>query len=258
MTVQKTIAAAAAVVVLVLLIGGGWYAYSVSTAKPVAGPDLVKDDPGAVTGVEAAPTASTHKLKVGVVISLHSAAEVFNGSPRGYKVQTRIVPDLDAPDIDLIPVIEAGSETDVNLKEQLQQLFPLAKPILDNDAAGLRSLQVIVAAEVWAPTDQLVANLDAAVNDGVRFFNDGISDPSGYNSPTHHGRNLAGLIDNAHFASPPNPVPCTCIENHPILGDLWGFPDIQLRPLGIMGQLPPEAKPLVKVTNPSDVSGAQR
>jgi RNA polymerase sigma factor (sigma-70 family) len=247
MTVQKTIALAAGALLLVLLVGGGWYAHHLSSAAPAS--DLATGD--------AAPAPAARRLKVGVVVSTHAAAELLSGRPRGYNVQIRIAPDLDAPDIDLTPIIESGSENDEGLKVQIEHFFRDNKPILDSDAAGLRSLDVIVAAEVWAPAESLLAALDSAVADGVPFFNDGLAENgTTYNTPLHPARNLAGMVNNAHFASTQNPIACVCIENHPILGDLWGFPNIALRPLGIMGELPPDAKPLIKVANAADLPGS--
>jgi hypothetical protein len=253
LTIERIVTFAAAAILFVLVSAGGvvtWQAISHSTMT----------SPAPATSVATTlrqPTATAATIKVGVVISLRTAkADSPMKRPWGYEVQNRIAIDLQAPDVELYPIIEAGTEKEDKIPEQIELYFSGRKPI--SDADSLKQLDVIVANEVWVTTDDLLANIEAAVSSGVGFLNNGGigGGTPGLLSNHERGAHLAGL-GNARLGWSSQPVECTALVNHPILGPLWGLApaDLKLRPNGAYGELPKDATPLIRVTHEADGRG---
>jgi hypothetical protein len=208
-----------------------------------------------LTTTPATAPASTGLIKVGVTVSKWTAdTNSPSAKPWGYGVQTRIIPELRAADIDFYPVIESGSQTDPALLQQLKTFFPNHPPIEGSNADALKQLDVLVAHEDWMVPAEFLAGVDQAVSDGLPLLNIG---GMGWARPGLHGSNapaqrLTGLLL-AQGGYSDGMVECEILTDHPILGSLADRKTISLKPLGAYGVLPDDATPLIKVIDPAAV-----
>jgi hypothetical protein len=190
---------------------------------------------------------------VGVTVSRWTAeTENPSGKPWGYDVQTRIVREITSPDLQLYPIIEPDSQDAPEQAAQLARYFPNREPIDGSDADALKRLDVIVAHEYWMVHTEVLAAFDTAVGDGVGLLNIG---GMGWASPGFNGDStlavhLTGFTE-ANGAYTNGPTQCQVLQPHEILGQLGAAKQLSLRPLGAYGLLPPNATPLMKVTDMS-------
>jgi hypothetical protein len=190
-------------------------------------------------------------IRVGIILSRTTADTLGpDKAPRGYDKQIRIAADLNVADIDIFPIVEAGTDRDPRVAGGLRHYFPRHGPIAGEDADALKHLDVIANAEVWSTTPELLSAVDAAVQSGVGLFNFyGLGDGRpGIGEPDSAMRHLSGLPD-LRFGVTFDAVDCQVLSNHPILGHLFSVRGLRLRPMGVYGPLPPGATGLVGVTN---------
>jgi RNA polymerase sigma factor (sigma-70 family) len=161
-------------------------------------------------------------IKVGVYVSLNTALKRSQGAQRNWNGQFNILTELEgAPELELIPLIEPGSESDARLMRQLQLRFPRKVALDVTDPAALRTLDVIIACHVCLPLDEALAAIDSTVRGGtgllIRQCLGG--DNNGYARPVV--RDLKGLAE-----ADPDAVRATgfgtaeIIAPHPLLGTL--------------------------------------
>lgn len=172
-------------------------------------------------------------------------------APWGYKHMTVITRELKSRSIQLIPVIEPGTETDPLLAEMLARQFRGVAPINGHDAGQLGTLNVLVAAQVWAATPEMIAATDEAVSNGLGLL---IRQAFGDWRPgfTPQVLRLHGLKEGAYARTTPwnKFVPAEIIGEHPILGTLSGKQSTELAdvlPTGAYGVLSDGAMPLVRL-----------
>jgi RNA polymerase sigma-70 factor (ECF subfamily) len=188
-------------------------------------------------------------IRVGIVLSRTTAGSLGPDlKPRGYVKQLRIAAELTAADIELIPVIERGTDGDPAGAAGIRQVFAGRQPIRAEDPAALKALDVVAVAEISETTPNVMAGVDNAVGAGVGLFNtDGFGIGSrGLNQANAAIDHLSGYSE-FQYGYTVNAFPCDVLTNHPILGQLFSVPDLQLRPMGLAGVLPPGAIPLIRV-----------
>ncbi|MDB5324669.1 MAG: hypothetical protein JWM57_238, partial [Phycisphaerales bacterium] len=196
------------------------------------------------------------KIRVGLIVSKLTADEHQSDTSAktwGYQRNTRSIPELRSPDIEIVPIIEPGSEGDPELLAVLSNSFPDQPYILGDQVDDLDHLDVIVAAFVlYVPQSELDA-IDAAVKHGrgliIRQFM-GLRSPGLENVQLQA---LCGVTSAKFFNSRGNELmKCKVIAGHPILGSLsrpekMGS-ELSLYPNGYCGQY--TGTPLVEVVNP--------
>jgi RNA polymerase sigma factor (sigma-70 family) len=234
----------AAIAATLLLVGGIWFGIQLAQGLVMA-----QNGP-------ASQPAAGKPIKVGVTVSAWTAeTNSPSGKPWGYTVQTRIAAELRAPDIELYPIIEPGSQDKVEQIAALKAAYP-NRPVIDGgDPDALKQLDVIVAHEDWMVPDEVLAAFDKAVDGGVSLLNIG---GMGWATPGIRGNDprparLAGLTEGQGGSTPEGPVTCDVLLAHDILGPIGMKTTVQLKPLGAFGQLPADAIPLVKVRDTSKI-----
>ena len=89
----------------------------------------------------------------------------------GDRMPVLVVPRLNAPDMELYPIVEPDTAEKEPFASVLSQNFPGMKPILATDAEALGGLDVIVAHASWDTTPEIVEALTKAIRDhGVGFM----------------------------------------------------------------------------------------
>jgi len=192
-------------------------------------------------------------IKVGITVSnLTAITKSPSGKPWGFDVQTRIVAELNSPDMEFIPVIESGTEKEDAQVAQLTKVFPNKTPIDGSDPAALKKLDVLVAHEDWMVPHEMLMGVHQAAKDGLPLLNIG---GLGWASPGlategSPAGELTGFKEvQGGYTS--NPVLCKIVKTHPLLGDWNKQQTISLRLLGAYGELPPDATPLVQIADPA-------
>jgi hypothetical protein len=192
-------------------------------------------------------------IKVGVVVSrLNSTNHEPSGKLFGFEKCSRVAKDLRGADMDIRPIVEAGSESSEPQAAALKVYFPGKKPIDAGDDAGLAGLDVIVACEVWVPDPALVSSIQKAVSGGVSMLNGGgMGEATGGSDGAVPA--LAGLGE-ARWGQSGEPIACEVVAEHPILSGFHVGQKLKLRPLGLYGPLVAGSIPLIKVANAEDIS----
>jgi hypothetical protein len=237
----KALASVAAALLLVAAIGSAGF-LAIRAARPA--------DVSANVAAVAAPANATRPIEVGVYVSLETATKNHTGDARGWD-QLRIVDELKvAPDFDLNPLIEPGSEKDPQLALKLKQYFPEKAPIDVTDVAAIERMDVLIAASAHFAPEYALSALETAVRDGsglvVRQCLGG--DNNGYSRPV--ARRLRFLDeadpDSLNTAGRSNAV---VVASHVLLGTLSGKLDVSipLDPYGGYGSLMSGATPLLEV-----------
>jgi hypothetical protein len=191
-------------------------------------------------------------IKVGVVVSLlNSTNHEPSGKLFGFEKCSRVAKDLRGADMDIRPIVDAGSESSGAQAASLRVYFPGKKAIDGGDDAGLAGLDVIVACEVWVPDPALVQSVHKAVSGGVSMLNGG-----GIGSTTRDSEEVSALAgqQESRWGQSSGPIACTVVADHPILAGFHVGETLKLRPLGLYGPLVAGAVPLIKVSNPGDFS----
>src|SRR5205823_2655963 len=140
------------------------------------------------------------------------------------------------PNLEIIPVIETGTQDQDQMPEKLKQYYPSVAPIDGGNVDALKTLDVIVANPTWRTSDELSAAVEAAVKSGVGLLNvAGMGkETPGYGPDTPVTAHLAGLFEGA-YAYNPNAVKCKILADHPLLGKMSGRRGrtVQLWPNGV-------------------------
>lgn len=205
--------------------------------------------------VPSAAGAPRGPVKVGVYVSFRTGtAKATATGQRNWQQQFRIAEEMRDASLELIPLVEPGTERDPDMATRLTGAFG-NKPVVDvTRVEELRKLDVIVAASVCYPTDAALAAIDAAVHDGtgliVRQCLGG--DDNGYLRPVV--RRLRLLDDAAADALlPVRDSDATVVGNHPLLGRLAEQPNrtIKIRTFGGYGSPAPGSTPLLVLRDTS-------
>ena len=264
------------VVVALLLVGAGtlWLNNALHQRRDTSPTELapaLAPSPAAVPAPPPPPAPPpAEPIKVGIILSHEMAIMdlLADGqtvqktpAPWGYKHSALITKELKSRTIQLIPVIEPGTETDPPLAQILQRQFAGIAPINGHDAAELGTLNVLVAAQVWAATPEMLAAANQAVNNGLGLL---IRQAFGDWRPgfTPDVLRLHGLKDGGYARTTPwnKPIPAEIIGEHPILGTLSGKQSTELAdvlPTGAYGILTDDAMPLMRLKYPERILPAR-
>jgi RNA polymerase sigma factor (sigma-70 family) len=228
MNAKATFAALAAAVVL-LLMGVGTYVF-ISRAPHA----------------EAAATSQAARIKVGVIVSHYTATgPSWIGKPYGYFSLQQVLKELRDPSLELIPVIEPGSEVEPGLKAELRKDFAGAKPVVAIDAGSLAKLDVIVAAGIANANKDLLNAVEGRVKAGGGFL---IRESFGVVTPGYNEQVTAlnGLAEGNYGFTLKGGVAKVAME-HPLLGTLKVGDRVGFIANGAFGILPEEGKGLVEL-----------
>jgi hypothetical protein len=238
--------------------GGAPTASAQATSGPSAPNNVVSAAAGPAVSPSAGLTLAVPNLdgkppiKVGVVVSLlNSTNHEPSGKLFGFEKCSRVAKDLRGADMDIRPIIEAGSESSEAQAASLKVFFPGKKSIDAGDDAAMSELDVIVACEVWVPDPALVQSIHRAVSGGVSMLNGGgMGEASGDSEAVAA---LAGQTE-SRWGQSSGPIACEVVADHPVLAGFHVGQTLKLRPLGLYGPLVAGSVPLIKVTDVQNVS----
>ncbi len=196
--------------------------------------------------------------RVGVFLSLSTAREAETPTHlRNFNSQTTILSELRADDLELVPLVEHGSQTDEVQVKTLAALFPGKQPIDIADLAAVNvdaQPDVIVVCRACYPAEEALPALEAVVRGGtgivVRQCLGG--DRDGYKRESV--RNLRLFVECEPDAILPidgTKSEATIVNAHPLLGDLSTHvgQTIQMGSYGAYGVLEKDATPLIRLTS---------
>jgi hypothetical protein len=197
-------------------------------------------------------------IKVGVYLSQFTVTgpSWLGDRHYSYTSQVRFIPrDLSHAELDLYPLIEAGSESDPELAALLKQNFAGRKPLNIADPAALRQVDVIVASVVYNVPDDALAAMEQVVREGKGFISrQGFAATSPGFTPSVLA--LHGLADASYWRSRAN-IECEVVNEHPILGSLKKGSSLPVMANGTHGTLADQATSLALIQVKSDVPEAQ-
>jgi hypothetical protein len=195
--------------------------------------------------------AAAAPIKLGVVVSHFTATGPHWGEkPYGYDNQLRYLSGLKDAAIEIVPIVEPGTESDGTLTKLLSASFPGKTPVNGHDAEALKQLDVIAAFQLSNIREEMIKALNTAISGGVGFLNAGPGTVTpGHNAATNA---LAGYGE-AQYGWRPNDVECEVVGTHPLLGELSGNMGVimLLKPNGIFGEL--TGIPLLRVLDPDKI-----
>ena len=203
-----------------------------------------------------ATTQPNGKLKIGVLVSQYTATGPYlgGGKPYGYD-HTKIADDLRDDTIQLIPIIEPGSETDTELADAIKERFPDSEGqvYLVNDGAALKSMSAIVLARVPNIKEDALAGIHAAASEGTPLLIVGRAGNVNPGYKEQKVRDLVGMSE-AEYAWAPRPQPAEVLDAaHPLIKDLLTEgQQFNVQPAGALGKLVDGSKPLIKL-NPQEL-----
>jgi RNA polymerase sigma factor (sigma-70 family) len=207
----------------------------------------------AAATVTVAPPLVTAPMRVGIFVSRFTAeGPHVTRTPYGYGhlgVDRVLRTD---PLLQLIPVVEPGTEKDPKIIDMVRTTFLRVSPINGADSSQLMTLDVIVLPRVWNETTDVMNAIEFAARQGkgvliVAGF--GMTSPG--NSPQVD--RLNGLKKGNYRASD-DAVDCQVIADHPLLGTLSKGDSLSIEANGEFGVLPDDAVPLIRVKDPAAAS----
>ena len=214
---------------------------------------LSKPRQAAVPTVTVAPPLVTTPMRVGILVSRFTAeGPHMTRTPYGYgHLDVDRVLRTD-PLLQLIPVVEPGTETDPKITAMVRTTFLHVSPINGAEASQLMTLDVIVLPRVWNETPEVMNAIEFAARQGK-----GILIVAGF-AVTSPGSSpqvdrLNGLKEGNYQASA-NAVDCEVIADHPLLGKLSKGDSLSIEANGEFGVLPDDAVPLIRVKDPAAAS----
>lgn len=198
-----------------------------------------------------AADAPAKPIRLGIIVSKFTATGPhWISNPYGYGNQLQRLRELKDPGIELIPVIEPGTDDDPALAAILQRSFAGKTPVNGYQPAELKKLDVVMGHMIFNMQGEMADALVAAVTDGLGLVQQSCGSVTpGYTEAINA---LAGM-KNGEYGWNPRDVECEVIGTHPILGSLSGNfrAELDARPNGHIGQL--TGIPLIRVKNHSDV-----
>lgn len=152
--------------------------------------------------------------------------------------------------IDLIPVIEPGTEMADAVAGILKGTFR-GQPVIDGSSADqLKSLDVIACPRVWNQTPEVMEAIKAAVSEGT-----GLLIWSGLASITPGAGEIVAQLNGlqeGQYAWNPQAVECEVMVDHLLLGKLTKGQIVSLEPNGMCGILGSGASGLIRVKSEND------
>jgi len=200
-----------------------------------------------------AATQPSTKLKVGILVSQYTATGPFlgGGRPYGYD-HAKIAAELKDESVQLIPIIEPGSENDGDLADTITHRFPDAEGQVFSagDASALKTLNVIVLSRVPNLKDDALGGIHQAVSEGTSLL---IVGRVGNLNPGYKDekvRDLVGMKE-AQYAWESKLELAELIEPiDPLLKDaLPEGQELRIAPAGALGKLKEGSRPIAKLAS---------
>jgi len=207
----------------------------------------------AVPTITVAPAVVNAPMRVGIFVSRFTAkGPHMTRSPYGYghlDVDRILRTD---PLLQMIPVVEPGTENDPDITDMVRTTFLHVSPINGAEANQLMTLDVIVLPRVWNETPEVMNAIEFAARQGkgvliVAGF--AVTSPG----PSPQVDRLNGLKEGGYRASG-DAVDCEVIAHHPLLGTLSKGDFLSIEANGEFGVLPDGAAPLIRVKDPAAAS----
>ncbi|MGD0389754.1 MAG: sigma-70 family RNA polymerase sigma factor [Tepidisphaeraceae bacterium] len=207
----------------------------------------------AVPTVTVAPPLVTTPMRVGIFVSRFTAeGPHMTRTAYGYgHLDVDRVLRTD-PLLQLIPVVEPGTENDPKIIDMVRTTFLHVSPINGADSSQLMTLDVIVLPRVWNETPEVMNAIEFAARQGkgvliVAGF--AVTSPG----PSPQVDRLNGLKE-AKYGASDDAVDCQVIADHPLLGTLSKGDSLNIEANGEFGVLPDDAVPLIRVKDPAAAS----
>jgi RNA polymerase sigma factor (sigma-70 family) len=204
----------------------------------------------ATATVPVAPPLVTAPMRVGIFVSRFTAeGPHVTHAPYGYgHLDVDRVLRTD-PLLQLIPVVEPGTEKDPKIIDMVRTTFLHVSPINGADAGQLMTLDVIVLPRVWNETPEVMNAIESAARQGKGVL---VVAGFGMTSPGASAQvdRLNGLKESIYRASE-DAVDCQVIADHPLLGILSKGDSLDIEANGEFGPLPDDAVPLIRVKDPT-------
>jgi len=188
----------------------------------------------------------TAPMRVGIFVSRFTAeGPHVTHAPYGYgHLDVDRVLRTD-PLLQLIPVVEPGTENDPKIIDMVRTTFLHVSPLNGADPNQLMTLDVIVLPRVWNETPEVMNAIESAARQGK-----GVLIVAGF-AVTSPGASpqvdrLNGLKGGGYRASD-DAVDCEVIADHPLLGTLSKGDSLSIEANGEFGVLPDDAVPLIRV-----------
>ncbi len=231
----------------------------ITAAASVGGVKIVRHfspPPASIsTAAIADPPPRTGTIRVGLLLSEFTAAGPHE-SDEPYALKDGYLDTFralrDDPDIQVVPVIEPGTQDATDLAAALHAGFRGIAPIDASQKDQLLSLDVIACQRIWNESPQIVAGIDSAVRagkgllilSGFALQNPGIGTP-----PVDELNGLKqGVWEYCSIGAD-----CQVLAPHPLLGNLKTADWLTLPVNGECGVLADRATGLVSVSNLEDI-----
>ena len=204
----------------------------------------------AVPTITVAPPLVTTPMRVGIFVSRFTAeGPHVTRTPYGYgHLDVDRVLRTD-PLLQMIPVVEPGTEKDPKIIEMVRTTFLHVSPLNGADSSQLMTLDVIVLPRVWNETTEVMDAIEFAARQGK-----GVLIVAGFAmtspGPSPQVARLNGLKEASYRASD-DAVDCQVIADHPLLGTLSKGDSLSIEANGEFGVLPDDAVPLIRVKDPA-------
>lgn len=216
--------------------------------------------PALTLNISPAPTSAEHRaasqpstapagqrIKVAVYLS-EFCAKGANGTQWAYGHSCQMVGDLHDPALEVVPLIEPGTENAPDLAKVMHIYFHDAQPADATDPAVLKTFDVLVLPRINYIQNQELDTIEQAVESGVGLLirNTFANGLPGY---TPQVAELNGF-QRCGFDYAPHPANCTILADNPLLGSLHKGDTISLTPNGVTGNLSP-ARSLLSESMPT-------
>ncbi|HEX8521930.1 MAG TPA: hypothetical protein VF669_06705 [Tepidisphaeraceae bacterium] len=199
---------------------------------------------------EATTKPAEGKLKVGVLVSQYTATGPnLGGRPYGYD-HAKVTEELKDDSVQMIPIIEPGSEEDADLAGVIKERFPDAdnQVFLASDENSMKSLDAIVLARVPNMNEDVLDGVGKAVQSGVSLL---VLGRVGNVNPGYKDNRVSDLVGmtEAEYAWSQQPQPMEIVAaDDPLLKDVPSEGLVAM-PAGVLGKLKEGSKPLIKLSS---------
>lgn len=224
---------AAAIAVLAAVVIGVMAMLSGGSKRELATPVIVP-----VARASMAPaTRATGGRRVGVYLSKTTGTEV------GYSCQ--MTGDLLNQGMEVIPLLEPGSDSEPAVKKLLGVYFRGQQPLDVTRTDDLKTLDVIVAPRIWMLPEAARSAIEETVRAGTGLL---VRNGMGCMEPGS-GEAVSRLsgFDESSFGYNAHPMECEVIAEHPLLGTLKPGTSVTITPNGTWGLPGAKTVPLIRV-----------
>jgi len=206
-------------------------------------------------GDEAATQPAGGKMKVGILVSEYTATGPHAGAQEYGYAHAKIAAEMKDPSIQLIPIIDPGSESESGLGEAIKENFPESegKVLNGSDPEALKSLDAIVLAQVPNLKDEVLDGVTKVVSEGTPLL---VVGRCGNLNPAYKNKAIADLVGmtEAHFAWTRGTGAAEVVaKDDPLIKGLGAPEEWTVSVAGAHGKLNEGAVPLVKLKADADL-----